>query len=150
MYDEERLKAKLRAIEALYAGATTPGERVAAGLARQRILARLAELRSDAQIEWQFSLTPWSHRLLMALAKRYGLDPYRYPRQHRLTLVIRASERFLKETFLPEYDKMHDVLSEHLDAVTKRVIEEVLHAEESDAEPAQLEAFPSTAYGTEE
>ena len=34
MNDEERLEQKLRAIEALFAGATTPGEREAADRAR--------------------------------------------------------------------------------------------------------------------
>jgi len=101
MSDEERLKQKLRAIEALFAGATTAGERYAAERARERISSRLQELRGDAQVEWQFSLTPWSRRLLIALAKRYGLQPYRYRRQRRTTLVVRASERFLREGFLP-------------------------------------------------
>jgi hypothetical protein len=43
MTDEPRLIEKLQRIEALFAGATTPGERVAAGLARDRILTRLRE-----------------------------------------------------------------------------------------------------------
>lgn len=145
--DEEGLKAKLRAIEALFSGATTPGEREAADRARQRIAARLAELRGDRQVEWQFTLTPWSRRLLIALARRYGLQPYRYRRQRHTTLIVRASERFLKETFLPEYDKMCDVLYEHLDAVTERVVAEALDPDRSEAQvvdepPAQL-AFAS-------
>ena len=43
MDDEEKLKAKLRAIEALFSGATTAGERDAADSARQRIAARLSD-----------------------------------------------------------------------------------------------------------
>lgn len=147
MNDEDRLKGKLHAIEALFAGATTAGERVAAERARQRIMARLAELRVlNDEVEWQFSLTPWSRRLLLALARRYGIKPYRYRRQRRTTLVIRASERFLQETFLPQYDQMVDTLYEHLDAVTERVLAEVLDSDESDApvvddRPRQLEVF---------
>jgi hypothetical protein len=149
MNDEERLKAKLRAIEALYAGATTPGERVAAGLAQQRISARLAELGESDEVEYQFSLTRWSRRLLLALAKRYGIKPYRYKRQRRTTLVIRASERFLKETFIPQFDQMCDTLYDHLDEVTKRVVGEVVHSDMSeapvvDSQPQQLEVFSST------
>jgi hypothetical protein len=151
MSDEERLKAKLRAIEALFAGAATEGERDAADRARQRISARLSELQQDAQIEWQFSLTPWSYRLLVALARRYGLRPYRYKRQRHLTLVVKASERFLTETFLPEFDKMHDTLNAHLDAVAERVIAEVLNDDTSEADtidkqPAQLEAFVTPSH----
>ena len=148
MTDEEKLRAKLRAIEALYVGATTPGERDAAGRARERIAARLSEVRAFDEVEWQFSLTPWSRRLLLALARRYGLEPYRYRRQRHTTLVVRASERFLKTTFLPQFDKMSDTLYEHLDAVTERVVADVLSGDQSeatvvDAPPKQLEVFAS-------
>lgn len=143
--DEEKLKKKLRAIEALFSGATTEGEREAADRARQRIAARLKDLQSEEQVEWQFSLDPWSYRLLLALARRYGLKPYRYRRQRHSTLVLRASRRFLKETFLPTYNEMSKTLHEHLTAVTDRVVAEVLNADKSepavvDAEPRQLEA----------
>jgi hypothetical protein len=149
MDDEQRLKQKLRAIEALFAGATTPGERDAADRARERIAARLKELQGDAQVEWQFSLTPWSRRLMIALAKRYGMNPYRYKRQRRATLVVRASERFLKEIFLPEFDRMDQTLHEHLDAVTERVLAEVLGGGGGDPPvvdqmPQQLDVFAAT------
>ena len=45
---EEQLRARLRKIEALFAGATTSGERVAAEAALARIKARLAEARRTA------------------------------------------------------------------------------------------------------
>ena len=41
--DEDILREKLRKIEALFAGAATPGERAAAGAAAGRIRARLRE-----------------------------------------------------------------------------------------------------------
>ncbi len=149
MHDEERLKEKLRAIEALFAGATTEGEREAAGHARQRISARLAELKAEQPIEWQFSLDPWSRKLLMALARRYGLTPYRYRQQRYSSLIIQASERFLKETFLPEYDAMAETLRQHLTEVAERVVAEVLNGDKSEAavvdEPRQLEAFATTS-----
>lgn len=146
MNDEVRLKQKLRAIEALFAGAATDGERDAADRARLRILQAIADRRDEVGIEWQFSVDPWSRRLLVALARRYNLQPYRYRRQRHSTLVIRAPERFLKQTFLPAYDQMVATLHEHLGAVTDRVVGEVLHADASepaevDQAPRQLEAF---------
>ncbi|HYH97864.1 hypothetical protein [Hyalangium sp.] len=149
MHDEERLKEKLRAIEALFAGATTEGEREAADRARQRIAARLVERQGERQLEWQFSQDPWSYRLLVSLARRYGIEPYRYRRQRRSTLIIKTSERFMRETFLPEYNEMLRTLHEHLTAVTERVLAEVLNADRSeptvvDAEPRQLEAVTKT------
>ena len=78
--DENQLKEKLRRIEALHAGAATPGEREAAQAARLRILARLAELReSDPPIEYRFTLGDvWKKRLFLALCRRYELEPFRY------------------------------------------------------------------------
>ncbi len=153
MNDEERLKEKLRAIEALFAGATTPGERDAADHARQRIAARLAELTKGHEIEWQFSVDPWTRTLLVALARRYGLKPYRYRRQRRTTLVLRASEQFLNETFLPEYYAMSKTLHEHLTQLTERVVSEVLNADKSEEmvidEPRQLEAVAASTKRTD-
>lgn len=140
MNDEHRLKERLQAIEALFAGTTYDGERDAAGHARQRILERLAQVMADAPIEWQFTLNPYNRHLLIALARRYNLTPYRYRRQRYSTLVIRAPERFLKETFLPEYDRMAEVLEKHLTDLTQRVVAEVLNGDLSEPpEQAQLQ-----------
>src|SRR5215208_3163802 len=87
MTDEAQLREKLRKIEALFAGADTVGEKLAAEAALERVRARLAELeRSDKPIEMQFSLTDqWSRQLFLALCRRYGLKPYRLYRQRVTT-----------------------------------------------------------------
>jgi len=55
--DELRLIEKLRRIQALYSGATTKGERLAAERARERILERLRLHEKVAPpIEYRFSL----------------------------------------------------------------------------------------------
>ena len=57
MSTESQLREKLRKIEALFAGAGTAGERLAAEAALERVRARLAELsRQDPSIEMQFSM----------------------------------------------------------------------------------------------
>lgn len=132
MSDEQRLKEKLRAIEALAAGTTNDGERDAATRARDRILERLAEVMAETPIEWQFTVDSYMRQLLIALARRYDLKPYRYRRQRYSSLVIRAPERFLKETFLPEYERMGEVLAAHLTELTKRVVTEVLNGDLSE------------------
>jgi hypothetical protein len=106
----------------------------------QRIAARLSEREAEQRLEWQFSPDPWSYRLLVALARRYGLRPYRYPRQRRTTVMIRIAERFMRETFLPEYQEMAKALTEHLNAVTERVVAEVLNADRS--EPTEVAGEP--------
>ena len=74
---ESQLREKLRKIEALFAGASTAGERIAAEAALERVRARLAELgRRDPPIEMQFSMPDrWSRHLFLALCRRYGLAP---------------------------------------------------------------------------
>ncbi len=140
MSDETRLKERLRAIEALFSGATTPGERDAAGAARERIMARMTTLAAETPVEWQFtSLDAWNRRLLMALAKRYGLKTYRYRRQHRTTLMIKAPEPFLEEVFSPQFERMAETLREHLHAVAEPVIAEVIDTDSpAPPEPNQL------------
>jgi hypothetical protein len=80
--DESKLIEKLRRIEALYAGATTDGEKDAAERARQRILERLgAWERKEPAIEYRFSMNDeWSRKVFVALLRRYGIRPYRYSR----------------------------------------------------------------------
>lgn len=132
MRDEQMLKETLRAIEALVAGTNHEGERDAANGARQRILDRLTALAAEVPIEWQFTVDAYQRQLLIALARRYDLKPYRYQRQRYSTLIIRAPEQFLKETFLPQYDRMVEVLTAHLADVTKRVVAEVLSGDLSE------------------
>jgi len=66
--DEKALFEKLRRIEALHAGATTPGERDAAANAIRRIQERLklAE-KEDPPVEYKVTLGDgWSRKLFMA------------------------------------------------------------------------------------
>lgn len=149
--DEARLFEKLARIEALYAGATTDGERVAAGLARERILARLRELEAlDPPVEYRFSLGDvWSRRVFLALLRRYEIRPYRYPRQRRTTVMARVSRRFVDETLWPEYQDIDKTLRAYLSEVTDRVVREVLSGDGSEAdvveEPPQLPLEPAGA-----
>src|SRR5258706_11353205 len=103
MSTESQLREKLRKIEALFAGAGTAGERLAAEAALERVRARLGELsRQDPSIEMQFSMPDqWSRHLFLALCRRYGLKPYRYYRQRRNTVMIRAPKRFLDQVLVP-------------------------------------------------
>ena len=90
MSTESQLREKLRKIEALFAGAGTAGERLAAEAALERVRSRLGELsRQNPSIEMQFSMPDqWSRHLFLALCRRYGMKPYRYYRQRRNTVMI--------------------------------------------------------------
>ena len=142
--DEARLLARLRAVEALHAGATTGGERVAAEHARRRILEHLQRLQAeDPVIEVRFTMPDmWSRKVFVALARRYGLRPYRYVRQRHTTVMLKAPRRFVDETLWPEFEELHELLHEHLSRVTDRVVSDVLHPDTSDAATVPAGSLP--------
>jgi hypothetical protein len=137
--DEARLLEKLEKIEALFAGATTDGERVAAGGARRRILERLFEIRAhDPPIEYKFTLADaWSRRVFLALCRRYELQPYRRRGQRYTTVMLRVPQRFVDETLWPEYVQLSETLKSYLDEVTQRVVAQVLQSDSSEAAEEQ-------------
>src|ERR671916_2307768 len=120
MTDEAQLREKLRKIEALFAGAGTVGEKLAAGAALERVRARLAELeRSDKPVEMQFSLPDqWSRQLFLALCRRYGLKPYRLYRQRVTTVMLRVPKGFVDQVLWPEFQELNAALMQYLSEVT--------------------------------
>jgi hypothetical protein len=148
--DEKRLIEKLRSIEALFAGATTDGERVAAQEAKRRILERLKQLQSDEPpVEYRFKLADkWSRQLFLSLLRRYDIAPYRYPRQRATTVMARIPKRFVDETLWPQFEQLSETLRSHLNEVTQRVVAEVLHQDTSEASEVpegQLPVFSDPA-----
>ena len=139
MADTDGLQERLRKIEALMAGAGTPGERDAAGTALARVKARLAEqARRDPPIELQFAMPDaWSRQLFVALCRRYGLRPYRYPRQKRTTVMLRVPRGFNDTVLWPEFLELDRALSAHLQSVTTRIIHDAIHADTSEVEEVQ-------------
>jgi len=134
--NEAEVRAKLRKIESLFARAGTDGERVAAGAAAERIRARLGEFQDTVgPTEMKFSLLDvWSRQLFVALSRRYGLKPYRYPRQRRTTVMLRVPERFINETLWPEFQELNQVLVDYLSQVTERIIREEVFSQTSEAQ----------------
>ena len=133
--DEQNLIEKLRRIEALYAGATTPGERVAAANARDRIRERLRTLKTRAvNVEYRFTLSDvWSRKLFLGLLRRYDLEPYRYRGQRYTTVMVRVPKSFVEETLWPEFGELNRTLHAYLDEVTERVIREEIFRDSSEA-----------------
>ncbi len=142
--DEARLIDKLRLIEALFSGATTEGEKVAAERARERILERLKLWeKEDPPVEYRFTMDDmWSCKVFVALLRRYGIRPYRYSGQRYTTVMARVSKRFVDETLWPEFQEISETLRSYLSGVTDRVVQKVIHQDSSEAEviekPKQL------------
>jgi len=135
---EAQLRERLRKAEALHLGAATAGERDAAAAAIDRLRARLAEAaRADPPREMKFSLPDsWSIRLFVALCRRYGFKPYRYARQRRTTLMVKAPPRLFEELVWAPFGALHQDLTAYLDETTERVIRAAVYADTSEAEVA--------------
>lgn len=134
--NEAELRAKLRKIEALFARPGSKGEQSAAKAASQRIRERLsAFLKSEKPIEMKFSLPDtWSRQLFLALSRRYGLKPYRYPRQRRATVMLTVPKQFINETLWPEFVELNKVLIDYLSQVTERIIREEVFSQTAEAQ----------------
>lgn len=137
---EQRLREKLRKIEALFAGTNVEGERIAAGLAAERIRKLLRELaREEKEAEMRFSIPdPWERKLFMALCRRYGLEPFRYSRMHRQTLIVTVPKSFVNTVLWPEFEQLAEALRSHLFSITDRIIREEVHNETREAEEKRL------------
>lgn len=133
--NERKLIEKLRLVEALFDRAGTDGERVAADIARNRIMARLRrKKRVDPPIEYSFYMPDmWSRKVMVALLRRYGLKPYRYYRQRHTTVMARVPKTFVDETLWPQYLEYSKALDQYLAEVTDRVVHSVIHEDSSEA-----------------
>ena len=142
--DRVPVARELQKIEALFAGAGTAGERLAAEAGLERVQERLTELgRKDPSIEMQLSMPDqWSRYLFLALCRRYGMKPCRYYRQRRNTVMVRAPKRFLDQVLWPKFSKLDLALQAYLHQVTLRVIREEVYADVSEAQEVP-EALPS-------
>jgi hypothetical protein len=136
---EDRLREKLRKIEALYAGAATAGEKAAAGAAADRIRTKFESAsRTERAEEFKFSIPdPWSRKLFIALCRRYGVRPFRYSRMHRQTVLICAPASFVEQVLWPEFAELSDALTSHLLEITDTIIREEVHAATQDAEEVE-------------
>ncbi len=134
MSDEKKLIEKLKRIEALFAGATTKGEKGAAFNAIEKIQKKLFNLqKEDPPVEYRFTLSnEWSKRLFTALLRRYGLEPYRYYRQRHTTVMVKVPVSFVDETLWPEFDELDQTLNSYLESITNRVISECIHSDSSE------------------
>jgi len=134
--DEKALLEKLRRIEALHAGATTPGERDAAANAIRHIQQRLALAEKEAPpVEYKFALADqWSRKMFMALARRYGLKPFRYRGQRYTTVMLRVPKRFVDDTLWPEFCELDAALRQTLERATDQVLRAVFEQEAAEAE----------------
>jgi hypothetical protein len=135
---EDELRERLRKVEALFFGAATAGEREAAGAAAERLKVKLDEAsRRDPPVELKFTMPDqWSARLFIALCRRYGFSPFRYPRQRGTTIMVKAPRGLFDQVVWRQFSDLHGDLWRFLEQTTERLIRETIHADAADAETA--------------
>jgi hypothetical protein len=132
---EQQLREKLRKITALFEGAATSGERQAAAAAMERLRQALdAAVKTKPLPEMKFTVADqWQRRLLTALCRRYGLEPYRYKGQRYTTVMVRAPGAFVHNTLWPEFLELQAALHSYLAEATERIIREEVFGDAGEA-----------------
>lgn len=135
MSENAALRAKLAKLEALFERAGTAGERDAAGAAIDRVKGRLRETEPEVELKFSFP-DAWTVRLFVAICRKHGLSPYRYARQRRTTVMVRAPERRFDETVWSEFSVLLTELTLYIEDTVDHLI---AHAMRADGDDGQIE-----------
>ena len=136
MTGDEQLRERLAKVEALFRQAGSPGERAAAGAAAERLRGRLGNTDSDGgpETELQFSLPDmWSIRLFVAVCRTHSLRPFRYARQRRTTVVVRARERSFDREVWAEFSRLQTELQFYFEDVADHLITRAMGSDGDDS-----------------
>ena len=140
--DDEDLRARLAKLEALFRRAGTDGERAAAEAAIGRLKDRLGRDASAATIEMKFSFPDtWAVRLFVAVCRKHGVRPYRYPRQRRTTVMVREPRARFDVEIWPEFSALHAELNIYFGATVDHLIHSAM---KSDGDDSELDAAQLT------
>ena len=136
MRDQGDIRERLAKLEALFARGATEGERAAAGAALERLQARLdpaGSPRDEPESELQYSLPDvWAVRLFVALCRKHGVKPYRYPRQRRTTVMVRVRQVAFERTIAAEFQALHRELTTYFDETLNHLIANVMKSDGDD------------------
>jgi len=136
MADDKDIREKLAKLEALFARGATAGERAAAGAARDRLQAKLSFVAEDGdepEIELQYSLPDvWSVRIFVALCRKNGIRPYRYPRQRRTTVMVRVRQSSFEQTVAEEFRTLHRELTGYFNEMVEHLIADAMKSDGDD------------------
>ncbi len=136
MADRSTLESKLAKLEELFRRTGSAGEQAAAGAAIDRLQGRLGTVGSDSEpkVELKFSLPDvWSVRLFVAICRKHGVRPYRYPRQHRTTVMVFAVERAFDRSAWAEFCLLHDELERYFGEVSDELITRAMGSDGDDS-----------------
>ncbi len=136
MLGDEKLRERLAKVEALFRQAGSLGEQAAAGAAMERLRGRLGNADEDGgpETELQFSLPDmWSVRLFVAVCRKHGLRPFRYARQRRTTVMVRARERSFDRVVWAEFSRLQTELEIYFQDVADYLITRAMGSDGDDS-----------------
>jgi len=137
MRQQEDIREKLEKLEALFARGATEGERTAAGAALDRLNSRFDTGAQEEKVEFQYSLPDvWAVKIFVALCRKHGVHPYRYPRQRRTTVMVNVQKSVFEQTVMAEFEMLHAELVAYFKDTVDHLIAEAM---KSDGEDANLE-----------
>jgi hypothetical protein len=77
----------------------------------------------EPETEMQYSLPDvWSVRIFVALCRKRGIRPYRYPRQRRTTVIVRVRQSSFDETVGEEFRTLHRELTAYFSEMVEHLI----------------------------
>ena len=129
----EEIRAKLEKLEALFARGATEGERAAAGAALDRLTAKLGGASKKGAVELKYSLPDgWAVRIFVALCRKHGVKPYRYPRQRRTTVMVRVQPEVFERTVMAEFNTLHRELVAYFQETVDHLIADAMKSDGDD------------------
>ena len=126
MYENKALREKLAKVEELFRRAGSPGERVAAGVARDRLRKRLGDDQLKRRgIEQELKVTlpdAWSVKLFCAVCNNHNIRPFRYKRQRKTTVMVIVEQPAFERVVWPEFKRLQDELQSYFESFTQDLI----------------------------
>jgi len=98
----------------------------------ERMQARL-EKEGEAEIEVKYSLPDvWSVRLFVAICRKHGVQPFRYRRQRRTTVMVRIRKSEFERTVAAEFHALHQELANYFAEMVDHLISDVMKSDGDD------------------
>jgi hypothetical protein len=87
----------------------------------------------EPETELQYSLPDvWAVRLFVALCRKHGVKPYRYPRQRRTTVMVRVRKTAFEQTIAAEFQTLHRELTSYFGEMVNHLIANVMRSDGDD------------------
>lgn len=137
MGQQDDIRKKLEKLETLFARGATAGERAAAGAALERLNSRRDTGPQEEELEFQYSLPDaWAVKIFVALCRKHGVHPYRYPRQRRTTVMVKVQQSVFEQTVMAEFNTLHSELVAYFKDTVDHLIADAM---KSDGDDGNLE-----------